>query len=153
MNTKYELTKDETQFEPTGFAATALSFSQCLERRLLISPDTKKELVAIEGKDALTDGTKIYSMNEDCPLLYPSEITEAWIDGKLALDYFSSSLKQYALLSQIKQSGDINAPLDSVPVQKHHHRFKEFCKGLSGLILDVGSDRPSRSTQLFFAPM
>jgi SAM-dependent methyltransferase len=148
MNTKYELTKDETQFEPTGFAATALSFSQCLERRLLISPDTKKELVAIEGKDALTDGTKIYSINEGCPLLYPSEITEAWIDDKLTLDYFSSPLKQYALLSQIKQTGEINAPLDSRPSRKHQHRFKSFVRDLSGLVLDVGSDKPSRSMQL-----
>jgi SAM-dependent methyltransferase len=149
MKLKYELIKDETKFEPTGLTAAALSFSQCLERRLLISPDTKKELVVIEGKESLTDGTKFYSVNDGCPLLYPSEIIEAWIDGKLALDYFSSSLKQYALLSQIKQSGEINAPSDSVPAQKHYHRFKEFCKGLSGLILDVGSDRPSLSTQLF----
>lgn len=148
MKLKYKLIKDETKFKPTGLSAVALSFSHCLERRLLISPDTSEPLV-LEGKESLTDGTKQYSVNDGCPVLYPNEITEAWIDGKLALDYYSSSLKQYVLLSQIKQSGDINAPSDSVPALKHYHRFKEFCKGLSGLVLDVGSDRPSFSVKLF----
>ena len=126
----------------------SLSLSQCLERRLLISPDTKNELVSIDGENALTDGIREYTTVTGCPLLYPSEITEAWQNGALPLDYYSSALNQYVLLSQIKQSGEINAPLDSVPARKHQHGFKEFCKGLTGLVLYVGSDRPSHSTQL-----
>ena len=59
----------------------------------------------------------------------------------------ASALQQYVLLSRIKQSGEINAPLDGEPARKHQFRFKKFCKGLKGLILDVGSDRPSHSMQ------
>ncbi len=148
MNKRYKLIKDETQLEPSTTAAISLSFFQCLDRHLLISPDTKKELVAIVGKDALTDGQREYIAISGCPLLYPSEITMAWQDGALPLTYCSSALNRYVLLSQIKQSGEINAPLDSVPARKHQYRFKEFCKGLSGLALDVGCDRPSHSSQL-----
>jgi SAM-dependent methyltransferase len=52
------------------------------------------------------------------------------------------------LLSQIKQSQDINAPLDSEPALIHQYRFKEFCESLTGLVLDVGCDQPNRSMQL-----
>lgn len=148
MNRKHELIKDDTQFEPTASAAHALSLSQCLERRLLVSPDTGRELAAIEGKDALTDGVTEYATLTGCPLLYPHEITESWQDGALALAYSGSALKQYVLLSQIKQSGEINVRLNSLSARKHQYRFKKFCKSLSGLVLDVGSDRPSHSTQL-----
>lgn len=150
MSKRLEFIKDETQFEPLDYAANAhvLSLSQCLERHLLISPDTKKKLVAIDGKGLLTDGVKDYSNLAGSPVLYPNEITEAWQGGALPLAYCTSATKQYVLLSQIKQAGEINAPLDSIPARKHQYRFKEFCKQLSGLVLDVGSDRPSHSTQL-----
>src|SRR3990167_3028770 len=149
MNKIYELIKDETQFEPTTTAAsTPISLIQALERQLLISPDTKKELIAVDGAHMLSDGLRKYSTVTGCPVLYPNEITEAWQEGALPLAYCNSSLKQYVLLSQIKQAGEINAPLDSVPARKHQYRFKEFCKNLSGLVLDIGSDRPSHSTQL-----
>jgi len=148
MNNRHELIKDEIQFEPQSISATTISLSQCLGRRLLISPDSKKGLIPIDGKDALTDGLSEYPTISDSPLLYPSELTDAWQDGALPLAYCSSALNQYALLSQIKQAGEINAPLDSVPARKHQHRFKEFCEELSGLVLDVGSDRPSHSSQL-----
>ena len=148
MYKRHELLKNKTQFEPTVTAAISLSLFQCLKRRLLISPDTHKELIAIDEKGTLTDGVNEYTTISGCPILYPKEITEAWQDGELPLAYCSSALKQYVLLSQIKQSGEINAPLDSVPARKHQYRFKDFCKELSGLVLDVGSDRPSHSTQL-----
>lgn len=148
MIKKFELIKDETQFESAAAASTPISLVQALERRLLISPDTKKELYGVDGLSALSDGLSDYSTISGCPVLYPAEITNAWQDGALPLVYGGSALKQYVLLSQIKQSGEINAPLDSVPAKKHQHRFKEFCKDLSGLVLDVGSDRPSHSTRL-----
>lgn len=150
MLNRPELIKDESQFEPQANAATAhvLSLSQCLERHLLISPDTKRELTAIDGKDVLSDGVAEYKTISSSPLLYPIETTAAWQDGALPLTYCSNTLNQYVLLSQIKQSGEINAPLDSGPARKHQYRFKDFCKALSGLVLDVGSDRPSYSSQL-----
>jgi SAM-dependent methyltransferase len=147
---KIELIHDETQFVPLDATGpTALSLVQCIERSLLISPDTQKGLVASDGAESLTDGAGQYRIKHGCPVLYPLEITNAWQDGALPLATVSSSaLKQYVLLSQIKQSGEINAPVDSAPARKHQHRFKEFCKKITGLILDVGSDRPSQSMQL-----
>ena len=147
---KFELIKDETQFVAQASRKTSpLSLSQCIERRLLISPDTKLELIESNEGASLTDGVNHYNINYGCPELYPREVVDAWQDGMLPMGYPDSALKQYVLLSQIKQSGEINAPLDSVPARKHQHRFKELCKGLSpGLILDVGSDRPSCSMQI-----
>lgn len=142
-----ELIKDEKQFEPTDGAKT-LSLSQCLTRRILISPDSKKELSATGVNNDLTDGVNIYPSISNSPLLYPSELSKSWLGGALPLDYYNDALKQYVILSQIKQSGEITAPLDSLSALKHYHRFKEFCSGLSGLVLDVGSDRPSHSSLL-----
>jgi len=146
---KLVLIKDEAQFVPSGATeVTCLTIIQCLERKLLISPDSKRELGESSGGNSLTDGVSYYGTKYGCPELYPKEITDAWRNSALPMDYPDSALKQYALLSQIKQSGEINASLDSVPARKHQHRFKDFCKGLSGLVLDIGSDRPSHSMQL-----
>lgn len=144
-----ELIRDETQFLPSGAAANiALSLAECIDRRLLISPDSKKELGKSENEDCLTDGTSSYATTYGCPVLYPKEISDAWQNGALPFVTPVTALQQYVLLSQIKQVGEINAPLDSVPARKHQYRFKDFCKQLSGLVLDVGSDKPSHSMQL-----
>jgi SAM-dependent methyltransferase len=147
MNIRYELVKDENQFLPSEFSgAIALNLADCLKRRLLISPDSGKELV--ESKmGVLTDGEFGYTVKHDCPVLYPKEILDISQDGVLPQATPASSLQQYFFLSQIKQSGEINAPLDSGPARKHQFRFKEFCKDLKGLILDIGSDKPSHSMQ------
>jgi SAM-dependent methyltransferase len=148
MNNSCELIKDETQFEPANPGANmSISLAQCLARQILISPDSKENLVA-ETTDSLTDGSTKYVMASGSPLLYPKEITEGWQEGSIPLTYQTSAINQYVLLSQIKQKGEINAPLDSGPARKHQYRFKEFCKELSGLVLDVGSDKPSHSMQL-----
>lgn len=156
MKIPYQLIKDESQFLPSEVSAvSSLSLAECLERRLLIGPDTKKELVASKEGDFLEGGfnsedkTVSYAIKHGCPVLYPKEISDLGRrDGGLPLNYPASSLQQYALLSQIKQSGEINAPLDSIPARKHQFRFREFCKRLTGLVLDVGSDKPSHSMQL-----
>jgi SAM-dependent methyltransferase len=144
----YQLIKEEGQFLPSeGSTIHPLSLADCLDRRLLISPDTKKELVASKAGDSLEDNLNSYDIKNGCPVLYPKEISNAWLDGGIPLSYSASPMQQYVLLSQIKQSKEINAPLDSVPARKHQFRFKDFCKGLTGLILDVGSDKPSHSMQ------
>jgi len=150
MMKSHELIKDETQFEPNGSLKNiSISLNQCLNRQLLISPDSKQELAPPPASaNYLTDGIANYPMISGCPLLYPKEVTTFWQNGSLPLTYHASALNQYVMLSQIKQSGEINAPLDSPPARKHQHRYKEFCKGLSGLVLDVGCDKPSRSMQL-----
>lgn len=148
MSIRHQLIKDENQFfssEASG--VSPLSLADCLERRLLISPDSARELVESKGGGALTDGVTSYAVKHDCPVLYPIAISDISQDGVLRLASPESPLQQYVLLSQIKQSGEINAPLDSGPARKHQFRFKEFCKDLEGLILDIGSDRPSHSMQ------
>ena len=147
MMKSLELIKDETHFEPNSSVKNlSLSLNQCLDRQLLISPDSKRELASPpKSANSLTDGVDNYPIISGCPLLYPKEVTNGWQNGSLPMTYHASALNQYVMLSQIKQSGEINAPLDSPPARKHQHRYKEFCKGLSGLVLDVGCDKPSRS--------
>jgi len=148
MSIRHQLIKDENQFLPSeASGVSSLSLADCLERRLLISPDSGRELVESEGGGGLTDGAIGYAVKHDCPVLYPKVISDISQDGVLPLTAPASPLQQYVLLSQLKQSGEINAPLDSGPARKHQYRFKEFCKGLKGLVLDIGSDRPSHSMQ------
>lgn len=145
---QHQLIKEENQFLPSEASVlSSLSLNECLRRRLLISPDTKMELVASKDGDSLEDKLNSYAIKNGCPVLYPKEISDACLDGNIPLNYPGSPLQQYVLLSQIKQSGEINVPLDSIPARKHQFRFKDFCKGLNGLILDVGSDKPSHSMQ------
>jgi SAM-dependent methyltransferase len=148
MKTSHQLIKDENQFRPSDTTArSSLSLAECLERKLLISPDTKKRLTASREGDSLEDEAVSYVIKHGCPVLYPKEVADAWREGVLLLSHPATPLQQYVLLSQIKQTGEINAPLDSAPARKHQFRFKDFCKGLTGLVLDVGSDKPSHSMQ------
>ena len=72
MNERHELLKSETKFEtPVTVAILTLSLFECLKRRLLISPDTRKELIAIDEKGKLTDGVNEYTTISGCPILYP----------------------------------------------------------------------------------
>ena len=151
MKSKTEnLIKDERMFLPDGDCATTLNLDECLEMELLISPDTKSILKPSESEvlNLITDGTNNYSMYESSPVLYPKEISESWVERRLPLEYNYSALLQYTLLSQIKQYGEINVPLSSDPARKHQWRFKDICKDLNGIVLDVGCDEPSHSTLL-----
>ena len=148
MNSKHDLIKDETLFYSNEkFPNIAISLKDCLDRNLLVSPDGNKELHFI-SETTLGDGKQTYGMRFGSPLLFPTAVTNNWHEGQIPLSYSNNSLTQYVLLSQIKQFGEINAPGDSVPYLKHSYRFKTFCQELSGLILDVGCDTPSRSMQL-----
>jgi SAM-dependent methyltransferase len=129
--------------------AKRLSFADCLNRGILRSPDSFKELVFSKDQKHITDGCFNYDIRNDSPVLYPNEITGEWVDGVLPQKNHSSSMLQYVLLSQIKQQGEINAPTDSKPARLHRYRFQQHCTGLRGAILDVGCDNPSLSTQLF----
>ena len=130
-------------------SAIRLTLADCLDRRILRSPDSFKELVFSQNHKQLTDGYLNYDSRKGSPILYPNEITSEWVDGVLPQKNQSSSLHQYVLLSQIKQKGEINAPADSKPALLHKYRFQQHCRGLSGIILDVGCDNPPLSTQLF----
>ena len=148
MNTKPDLIKDETLFQyNTLFPNITISLTDCLDKNLLVSPDGNKKLHLVT-EATLGDGKSTYGIHYGCPVLYPTEITKNWHEGQTPLSYANTSLTQYTLLSQIKQFGEINAPIDSVPYLKHSYRFKQFCQELSGLILDVGCDAPSRSMKL-----
>lgn len=130
-------------------SATRLTLADCLDRGILRSPDSFKELVFSQKQKQLTDGHLNYDTRNESPILYPNEITSEWVDGILPQKNQSSSLLQYVLLSQIKQQGEINAPANSKPALLHKYRFQQHCRGLSGIILDVGCDNPSLSSQLF----
>jgi ubiquinone/menaquinone biosynthesis C-methylase UbiE len=129
--------------------AKHLTFSECVSRRLLRSPDSFKELIFSKDQKHITDGRFNYSIRNGSPILYPNEITREWVDGVLPQKNHKSSLLQYVLLSQIKQQGEINAPMDSKPAQLHRYRFQKHCIGLRGRVLDVGCDTPSFSIRLF----
>ncbi len=146
---RVELLADESVFAAEAEGANLLSLQDCLERGLFRSPDSGALLSPNENGDALTDGVVNYPLVGESPLLYPIEIAKAWENGALPLRYAASAIQQYVLLSQIKSQGEINAPLDSLPYRKHQYRLSSFCKELKGLVLDVGSDRPSHSAPLF----
>ena len=149
-NKKEKLIKEEREFLPRGKNAKPLSLNDCLDLELLISPDSKNTLRLIKNvrPKVLSDGKNNYKQSLGSPILYPNEISSHLKEGRLPLKYNYSALLQYTLLSQIKQAGEINAPLSSSPARKHQWRYKDFCKDLRGLVLDVGCDQPSHSIQL-----
>ena len=97
----------------------------------------------------LTDFKNIYPIIGRNILAYPLENK---VQKKLTLKKNNNTLKQYLFLSQVKNSGqinDVNAPLKSTAVKKHHFRFKNFFKQVKGIVLDIGCDKPSISHKLF----
>lgn len=146
----HNLIKDERQFFPNPDAIDIrLSLHEILEYSFLMSPDSKEELFMHPQSNHLTDGDSKFEIISCNPLLYPKEVTDAWLNKKIPLIYHQKPLIQYYLLSQIKQPGEIIAPLNNPASQKHQYRLKKFCSELSGLVLDIGCDRSSISMQLF----
>ena len=149
MSIRFQVIQDEHQLDPSKVdGARALCLHDCLERRLLISPDTGEELFLSVDGSSLTDGNNSYEIKHNCPLLYPGGIREILLDASYPEPL--TPLQQYVLLGKIKQSGEINAPFDSIPARKHQYRLHRFCEQLNGLVLDIGSDRPSHS--MLFLP-
>jgi SAM-dependent methyltransferase len=142
------LIKDENEFFPTGEGdAYLLTLVDCLEQNILISPDSKLNLVATDDSSFLEDGIDCYAIKNGSPILYPKEISNKLDQMVSVINGPSTTLQQYFQISQIKQSGEINAPLNSIAARKHQYRFKNFCKDLSGIVLDIGSDKPTHSKQ------
>ena len=75
-------------------SATRLTFADCLDRGILRSPDSFKELVFSQTKKQITDGHLNYDIRNGSPILYPNEITAEWVDGVLPQKNQSSSLLQ-----------------------------------------------------------
>ena len=142
---KCDKTFQQNELKP----AIRLTLADCLDQGILRSPDSFKELVFSQNQKQLTDGYLNYDTRNGSPILHPNEITSEWVNGVLPQLHQSSSLLQYVFLSQIKQQGEINEPADSKPALLHKYRFHQHCIGLSGMVLDVGCDSPSLSTQLF----
>lgn len=131
--------------------AVALTLGDCLERGILVSPDSGKHLRSetSSGVVCLTDGRISYKLMGTIPVCYPSRITVDWEGGRVPMRYGHDSLNQYILLSQIKQHAEITAPSNSDAVLKHSFRFRKFCADLVGTILDIGCDLPSASKRMF----
>ena len=128
-----------------------LSLRDSLSRHLLVSPDTHKILEKKDEEQVLSDGEIEYPINMGSPILYPSSIISAMAEGKykVPLHYPINALVQYQLLNQIKGYGEINANPTNKATEKHIYRMHQFCRSISGLILDVGCDKPSISCSVY----
>lgn len=148
MSIQSTIIKDETELELGKTSAQLLSLEECLKKNCLISPNSKE--ILFRSGNILSDGDLKYQIKNGCPFLYPIEILDQLNDdGTIGFDFYQSSIVQYALISSIKQFGEINSSYENSFVKKHLFRFHDFCKDLKGTILDVGSDLPSRSAKLF----
>jgi SAM-dependent methyltransferase len=147
-----ELIRNEQILVEQRQECSLLTIPELIDRNILKSPDSSNclTLALHNGLLALHDEINFYPLHNGCPLLYPKLITDYWTnDLTLKLQYYENPILQYNLLSQIKHSGEINSAQDSVPAMKHRFRFKEFCNDLDGIVLDVGCNNSSQSSQLF----
>lgn len=115
----------------------------------LASPYSGKSLRMLEDQSGLTDGDHSYPLVDGIPVLYPVNISDAFLGDGLPLKYYDDSKLSYFLLSQIKQRGEINAASTNVHYQRHLFRMKEFLKDCCGTVLDVGCDNVDISAALF----
>ena len=143
---KFKLIESEQLFTSNKSLPFRPSLRELLDQAFLVCPETHDSL-KFEG-NKLVSGNYQYEFKDLSPVLYPKVVSNSWVNGVLPLSYQDNALTQYVLLSQIKQTGEINAPLDSIPYRKHQWRYQDFCKELEGVILDIGSDKPSHSSQL-----
>lgn len=143
QNTQF-VTFDELVNSPHS---TKLTFEDAL--LLLASPDSLSELILSSDGKKLSDGKFDFPVLNENPVLYPSAVNEAFIDSGLDLKYYEDSVRQYFLLSQIKQRGEINVPSESIHYQRHLYRMKEFLNEYEGLALDVGCDNTDIGASLF----
>jgi SAM-dependent methyltransferase len=97
----------------------------------------------------LSDGNFDFPVLNNNPVLYPSAVNQAFLNSGLDLKYYEDSVRQYFLLSQIKQRGEINAPSESIHYQRHLYRMKQFLMEYEGLALDVGCDNTDIGASLF----
>jgi SAM-dependent methyltransferase len=132
----------------TQIGAKILTLKECVDRQLLISPDSGAQLHLDELTDRLFTGSEVFEIVDGSPRLYPSIVLNKLENGSLPLKYDYDSVSQYVLLSQIKQSTGVNAVADSVPARILHYRTAIACQNLQGSVLDIGSDRPSHSAKL-----
>ena len=143
-----KLITDKTEFQEREYFSKVLDFNKCLELDLFASPDSKKKLFKSDDDLFLSDGEFNYEFSDGSPILYPRDVSENMANGELSLDYYENPLHQYILMSQIKQRGEINAPIESTASKRHKNRFANFVQDIQGLTLDIGSDRPSISCKL-----
>ena len=143
-----KLISDKTEFKESAYFSKALDLNECLALDLFASPDSKKKLSISDDGLYFSDGEIDYEFSDGSPVLYPRDVYENMTNGELSLDYYEDSLLQYILMSQIKQRGDINAPLESTASKRHKNRFANFVQDIQGLTLDIGSDKPSISCKL-----
>ena len=127
--------------------STKLTFEDALP--LLASPDSLSEMILSSDGKLLSDGNFDFPVLNNNPVLYPSAVNQAFLNSGLDLKYYEDSVRQYFLLSQIKQRGEINAPSESIHYQRHLYRMKQFLMEYEGLALDVGCDNTDIGASLF----
>jgi SAM-dependent methyltransferase len=116
---------------------------------VLASPDSARALTLDSARHVLSDGTNVYPMREDLPLLVPARLQPFFTDRlavPCARDY--DAFLQYFLLATIRQSGEINASSDDIHFQRHLFRMRRVLGSCRGMVLDVGCDDPQLSAGL-----
>lgn len=147
-----KLISDESQFVgPLGSLPPLLSLEECCDLQLLCSPSTQQTLFFDKSSGLLVtvDNLESFPITDGSPLLYPHAIASNFVDGSLPLRNYRDPLLQYLILSQLKQSHDANAPINSSALKKIHFRLQSYVADLEGITLDIGCDAPSLSCQLF----
>ena len=149
---KLDLIKDEITISVSELLvfphASRLKLFSCLP--ILISPDTRKGLELVERGGYVTDGEFNYPLKNNCPILYPRKVIEAWQNDQIPSDMHRlNSVLQYFCLSQIKQAGENNAPTNTNAYERLLSRMRRFCSDLKGVTVDVGCDSPSISAAIF----
>ncbi len=80
--------------------------------------------------------------------MYPIELKDMIFKKKFFYQKKYTPLQQYFFLTQVKSSGETNSSFYIPSTRKVHFRFKNFCKNLKGIILDIGGGDPTISMQL-----
>jgi len=151
MSTSEQLIDDERSVTAEEILIEPHASHMALETVLpfLQSPDSHRALEWQSDDQSLSDGVHTYPSKDGCPVLYPEPINNAMLGDGLPLEYPATALRQYFLLSQIKQRGEINADSSNVHYQRHLFRMRELVQGCQGTVLDVGCDDVTISAALF----
>lgn len=118
----------------------------------LASPDSG-EILQIDSKVSKLKGSKFeYPIVQGLPILYPDGLLQYFSKEnglRIPPDRKLDSFTQYFLLSQIKQSGEVNVASENIHYQRHLFRMRHFLSNCRGVVLDVGCDNVPISRSIF----
>lgn len=119
---------------------------------LLASPDTGAALKIETGALIAATTGEFFPLRGERPLVLPKYARGSVLGDTFDLPPESAAMggRQYLLLSSIKmRGGPQNSDYHDIWFQRHVHRSRKLLKDATGVVLDVGCDRPSISRKLF----